>query len=404
MKLFFHIALELLNIVELLLFIYFAMSSLYVLIFAAGGHFYSNRKMKTVSNQNRIGVFIPAYKEDEVIVDVAKKALTQKYASNNFDVIIIADSLQIKTIQELKKLPIKLVEVSFKNSTKTKALNKAMSEIDEKYDYVLILDADNIMEDRFLIKLNMAFENGFKAVQGHRKAKNLNTTFATLDAASEEINNHIFRKGHRVFGLSSGLIGSGMGFEYELFKKIMSPINAVGGFDKELEFELAKSKISIEYLHDAIVLDEKIQKPQDFSIQRRRWLATQFIYLKKYFVQGCKQLLFNQNINLFDKAWQLLIPPRLLLIGMIFIMASIYSFLEFGLNISMGVSAIFWLSILLMIVSAFLLSLSKSFYNLNTLRAMIGIPNAFLRMILLLFRLKGANKKYIHTPHNILNN
>jgi hypothetical protein len=50
------------------------------------------------------------------------------------------------------------------------------------------------------------------AVQGHRTAKNTNNSWAILDAISEEINNNIFRKGHRVLGLSSAIIGSGMAF------------------------------------------------------------------------------------------------------------------------------------------------------------------------------------------------
>ena len=71
-----------------------------------------------------------------------------------------------------------------------------------------------------------------------------------------------------------------MGFDYKLFKSIMEPIQAIGGFDKELEFELAGKQIEIEYLQEAIVYDEKVQQGSDFSNQRRRWLATQFIYLR----------------------------------------------------------------------------------------------------------------------------
>ncbi|WP_431159455.1 hypothetical protein, partial [Winogradskyella poriferorum] len=76
-----------------------------------------------------------------------------------------------------------------------------MHYMDDAYEYAIILDADNIRECHFLTKMNMAFQNGFRVVQGHRKAKNLNTPFAILDAASEEVNNHIYRRGHRALGL-----------------------------------------------------------------------------------------------------------------------------------------------------------------------------------------------------------
>jgi cellulose synthase/poly-beta-1,6-N-acetylglucosamine synthase-like glycosyltransferase len=396
------------RLIEIVLLVYFTASSLYVFTFAIAGMFYprgSSRNLPTpILSFRKIAIFIPAFKEDSIIVDVANVALQQNYPLECFDVIIIADSLKRETIQSLNRLPIKVVEVSFKNSTKSKALNKAMESIEETYDYALILDADNVMENQFLKKMNRAFQENYKVVQGHRKAKNLNTSFAILDAASEEINNHIFRRGHRSLGLSSGLIGSGMAFEYDLFRSIMEPINAVGGFDKELEFELAKANVSIEYLQDALVFDEKIQKGKDFSTQRKRWLATQFIYLRKYFSVASKQFLLNQNINLFDKAFQLLIPARLLLLGSVFVITGFYSVLKIGLNYPVQPALSIWSLNLILVVLTFLIALPKSFYNRRTLKALSLIPNAFLRMFYLLFDMKGANKKFIHTSHGIIKN
>jgi cellulose synthase/poly-beta-1,6-N-acetylglucosamine synthase-like glycosyltransferase len=383
---------------------YFTMSCLYVFVFAIAGHLYKKQRSLSSKTQSKIAVLIPSYKEDFVIVEVAKSALKQNYQSKNFDVVVIADSLQASTITELKSLPITLIEVSFEESTKAKALNKAMADLEAVYDYAIVLDADNIMEPDFLIKMNDAFQNGYQIVQGHRKAKNLNTSFAILDAASEEINNHIFRKGHRVLGFSSGLIGSGMGFDYKLFKSMMKTVNAIGGFDKELEFKFAENGIAIEYLQDAVVLDEKIQKSSDFSNQRRRWLSTQFIYLKKYFVTGCKELLFNGNVNFFDKVWQMIIPPRILLLGMTFLIAFTYGLLVFGLDFYSNVSVYWWFLNLIVTVMAFFLALPKSFYNTSTLKAMLSLPSAFFRMALLLFKLKGANKKFIHTSHGAIKN
>jgi cellulose synthase/poly-beta-1,6-N-acetylglucosamine synthase-like glycosyltransferase len=383
---------------------YFTMSCLYVFVFAIAGHLYKKQRSLSSKTQSKIAVLIPSYKEDFVIVEVAKSALKQNYQSKNFDVVVIADSLQASTITELKSLPITLIEVSFEESTKAKALNKAMADLEAVYDYAIVLDADNIMEPNFLIKMNDAFQNGYQIVQGHRKAKNLNTSFAILDAASEEINNHIFRKGHRVLGFSSGLIGSGMGFDYKLFKSMMKTVNAIGGFDKELEFKFAENGIAIEYLQDAVVLDEKIQKSSDFSNQRRRWLSTQFIYLKKYFVTGCKELLFNGNVNFFDKVWQMIIPPRILLLGMTFLIAFTYGLLVFGLDFYSNVSVYWWFLNLIVTVMAFFLALPKSFYNTSTLKAMLSLPSAFFRMALLLFKLKGANKKFIHTSHGAIKN
>lgn len=390
--------------IEYSVYAYFTMSCLYVLVFAIAGHFYKKYRGVAAKAQSKIAVLIPSYKEDFVIVEVAKSALKQNFESKNFDVIVIADSLKASTIKILQSLPIILIEVSFEESTKAKALNKAMDELNEAYDYAVVLDADNIMELDFLMKMNDAFQRGYQVVQGHRKAKNQNSSFAILDAASEEINNHIFRKGHRTLGFSSGLIGSGMGFEYTLFKSMMKTVDAIGGFDKELEFRFAKKGTIIEYLDDAVVLDEKIQKPSDFSNQRRRWLATQFIYLKKYFIIGCKELVFRGNFNFFDKLLQMIVPPRILLLGLTFLTALTYGVLFFVFNLYSNVSVYGWFLNFIITVLAFFLALPKSFYNTNTLKALFSLPAAFFRMAILLFKLKGANKKFIHTAHGAVQN
>lgn len=382
---------------------YLFLSCLYVLIFAIAGHRYKKRAKTTQSKLHKIALFIPAYKEDNVIVEVAKNALKQEYPPSFYDVIIIADSLKKNTLDQLKHLPIHVVEVAFKKSTKSKALNAAMKQLKKAYDYALILDADNVMEREFLAKVNDAFNQGHRVVQGHRKAKNLNTSFAMLDAASEEINNHIFRKGHSALGLSSGLIGSGMAFKYDLFKEIMSTIQAVGGFDKELEFELAKRKIHIEYLQDAVVLDEKIQKAADFSTQRRRWIATQFVYFSKYYKQGFIELIQFKNITFFDKVVQMILPPRVLLLGFTFLITALYGIKDWIFDMNSQVSAGFWMVNFGMLVIAFALSFPRSLYTISALKSVVMLPSAFLRMTLLLFRLKGANRKFIHTTHGVVN-
>lgn len=390
--------------IEYSVYLYFTLSCLYVLLFSIAGHFYKKSRSVNAKAPSKIAVLIPAYKEDAVIVEVAKSALKQNYNSEKFDVVVIADSLKESTVKMLQSLPIILIEVSFEESTKAKALNQAMAELQKVYDYAVILDADNIMEADFLTKMNDAFAQGYQVVQGHRKAKNQNTSFAILDAASEEINNHIFRKGHRTLGFSSGLIGSGMGFDYTLFKTMMASVNAVGGFDKELEFRFAKNNILIEYLDDAVVLDEKIQKSADFSHQRRRWLSTQFIYLEKYFLTGFKELLLQRNFNFFDKLLQMVIPPRILLLGLTLLIALYYGMLVFVFQLNSTVLAYAWFGNVIITVVAFLLSLPKTFYNANTLKALFSLPLAFSRMALLLFKLKGANKKFIHTAHGTIQN
>lgn len=390
-----------LNIAELIIFVYLAIAAVYVFIFSVFALFYKTSTHKTASGYRRMAVLIPGYKEDNVIVDVAKQALLQKYPSDKFDVIIIADSFMPETIEALKILPLIVIEVSFDVSTKSKALNKAMAQLSDTYEVAVILDADNIMEQHFLSKINNAFAAGFKVVQGHRVAKNLNTAFAVLDAVSEELNNTIFRKGHRAAGFSSALIGSGMAFDYQMFKTRMAEIKAIGGFDKELELTLLRDNVKIEFLNDAIVADEKVQKVEVFENQRRRWLSAQFIYFGRFAKSGILHLITRGNVDFFDKVYQMISPPRILLLGLSAIMAVLYLLADFIFSPqSVSIFNFYhWLAVLLLVVSSFALAVPAKFYNKQTFRALLTLPKAFFSMFSSLFRLKGANKKFIHTQH-----
>ena len=331
---------------------------------------------------------------------MAQKALIQDYPKEAFEVIIIADSFSTNTLEQLKQLPLRVVEVNFEVSTKAKALNKAMEVIGDNYDVALVLDADNIMDADFLTKINRAFNRGYSIVQGHRIAKNINNSFAILDAISEEINNYIFRKAHRSIGLSAALIGSGMAFDYKLFKEIMFGIDAVGGFDKQLEMFLLKNRYVIEYLEDAIVKDEKVQKSEVFANQRRRWLSAQFIYFGKNIGSALVHLFTKGNVDYFDKVIQMGQLPRILLLALTGLITVGYAFVFLLFpELPLLLNFYYWGFALLLIILALLLSIPRKFYNRSTLHALLTLPKGIVIMMLSMLRFRGANKKFIHTQH-----
>jgi len=390
-----------LNVFQSIFIVLLGLSTLYIFVFAFFGLFYNQKKRNKAIKYRKMAILIPGYKEDSIIEDVAREALKQDYPKEAFDVVIIADSFQRETLEKLRKLPINLIVVSFEVSTKSKALNKAMEQLTDDYEVAVILDADNVMEPAFLTKINEAFESSFIAVQGHRTAKNMNTSLAILDAVSEEINNHIFRKGHRVLGLSSAIIGSGMAFDYHFFKNLMLNIKAIGGFDKEIELKLLHDGYKIEYLHDAVVFDEKVQKAEVFSNQRRRWLSAQLHYFRQDVLKATKDLLLKGNLDYFDKAIQFIQPPRILLLGAVIL----FGMLFISVNLLIANKPIYWmiwLGIMVACMLAFLFSIPRTFYNVETLKAMAGIPKGMLLMFGSLMKIKGANKKFIHTQHGVI--
>lgn len=383
-----------LKCIDIVLFVIFTVNILYLLIFSIA----SLKRKSTISTKlpsvtRRIVILIPAYGEDAVIMECVDSCLKQDYPKDKYDVAVISDHMEEHTNQLLGELSICLFIAQFDNSTKTKALNLALNNLSD-YDVALILDADNIISPDFLQQINYAYEEGkYRVFQAHRIAKNINTNMAILDAASEEINNSIFRLGHANLGLSAALIGSGMAFEFQLLKEQLATLDAIGGFDRALELRLFDAGIRIGYLQDAYVLDEKVQNNADFYKQRRRWMSAQLHYLKESFPR-LPNAFQAGKADYCDKMFQQMILPRIFLIGFIVLITLTITLIYWPW-------AVKWWGLFGLLAVTLLLAVPKRLYNKHLLKALFKLPVGFFYMFLNLCKLKGANKKFIHTKHGV---
>lgn len=383
---------------EIILFTYLAGCVLYNLFFSVAGKIVA-RKQTDISEPetySRVAILVPAYKEDSIILSSARSYAQLRYPASRYDVIVIADSLQPETLELLKEAAVKVLPVSFDKSTKARSLNKAFGEIGDNYDIALICDADNMLEPDFLLKINRAYLDGEHVIQAQRVAKNLETPFAVLDTANEIIANHIYRKGANAVGLSSSVIGSGMAFHFPLIKEVMQRVSATGGFDKILQLEMVTLGHKVYYLEDALIFDEKIENPNAFSNQRRRWISSQFVYLRMFWKKGLKAL-FKGNFDYFNLSFcHNLMLPRMLLIAAICLLTLLsaifhaYTFIPFTA----------WAILFVMNAISLALPLPWIFYRKYFFTALLILPKAIGIMVMLVFRLKGANNTFIHTKHN----
>ena len=373
---------------------YLVFNVAYLLFFAFAGH----RRQAALPPMpdalpRRICVLMPAYRADAVIAETGPAAVSHGYMGIA-DVHVIADGLQPATVQQLRQRGAGVVEVVFEKSTKGKALLAALDALPPRaYDVAVILDVDNEMAPGFLAQVNQAFAAGYRVVQGHRTAKNLDSPFAVLDACNEEISNHIFRQGHASLGMSSSLIGSGMAFEYGYLHGLLRDIGDTPGEDKELDFRTLKDRVKIAYLPQAYVYDEKIPNSQVFANQRTRWIAAQVEYFRKYCGEGVRQLA-QGNVDFFDKIVQSALLPRTLLLGLLGLLLA-GSFLWQGVSSTTG----FWLALLAGTMVALLVSLPARLYTRQVGRAVLHLPLAVGAMVLAVLQIKKAKTSFMPTPH-----
>ena len=238
--------------------------------------------------------------------------------------------------------------------------------------------------------MNDALDSGIQAVQAHRTAKNRDTDTAVLDAASEEVNNSIFRRGHVALGFSSALIGSGMAFDYKWFRENIACCTT-SGEDKELEALLLRQGIYIDYLDDVRVLDEKVQGEGAYYNQRRRWIAAQFYALSSA-VRQLPGAILSGNTDYCDKLLQWYLPPRILLLGLVPLWAVV-------MTVCAPMGSIKWWVAVLLLLLAMAMALPDEQADDRLGHALRRMPVLFLLTLANLFRLRGTKDKFIHTEH-----
>lgn len=383
------------HILEILLWCIIACSVAYVVFFAFISLFYDKDDQIAIhaaalkNEMTRFLILYPAYKEDSVIVNAVEQFLLQDYPTSHYMVAVISDHMQPVTNEILRKMPITLLTPTFEKSSKAKAMQYAINEVKGDFDNVVILDADNVVRPDFLSQLNVLCTI-YDAIQCHRCAKNANNDVAVLDGASEEINNTIFRKAHNRLGLSSALIGSGMCFKYDLFKKNVFELKTAGE-DREMEALLLSQEVFIKYAPDIHVFDEKVSSQDNFQRQRMRWMTAQIQSLFSQLPQ-IPNAMIHGNINFIDKTIQQALIPRSILIVLLV-----------GISILLTITVPdwcekWWFLFGLLAISLFIALPSQ--LRIRSFAKVFAIPGLVLRMLKNVLHIDRKNTDFIHTEHN----
>ena len=380
------------HIIDIVLWVIMALSVVYVAFFALISVFHRKKKEYSTYQlkQSSFLILYPAYKEDAVIQHSVRQFLEQNYPKDLFQVAVISDHMKDETNLQLSQLPITLHTLTFDKSSKARALQYAMQHTEESYDYVVILDADNVVLPDFLEQLNASCQKGYQAIQCHRCAKNSNNNIAVLDGASEEINNTIFRKAHNTVGLSSALIGSGMCFAFEWFKHHVDLLNSAVE-DRELESHLLQEKVYIKFEENIHVFDEKVSNRDNFERQRLRWLNGQLQTLL-IMLPNIPHAIASGNINYIDKTIQQALIPRSILLVLIPIFCLIMLLLA-------PVWSIKWWALFLVLCISLYIAIPARMRNSTVFGKLTSFPRLALKMLKNLFRLNRNNKDFLHTTH-----
>jgi cellulose synthase/poly-beta-1,6-N-acetylglucosamine synthase-like glycosyltransferase len=214
-------------------------------------------------------IIIAARNEDGVIRRTVLNCLKQTY--KKIEVIIVCHNCTDRTYEEasVNDARVHALEFNTKAAGKGVALNFGVSQ--SKGKYLLILDADGLLNYKFIEEALPLFKNGYAAIQGRFVPSNRNYSLITKFLAIEgDLWTTPYLTARNFIDKRCGLAGTG----YIIKKNILI---GIGGFanhlvdDYELTCRLLKAKYRIGFAPLCICYDEKPPNLEIMLKQRARW-------------------------------------------------------------------------------------------------------------------------------------
>ena len=334
-------------------------------------------------------IIVTAYEQTDHLAAVVSSIQKLKYS--NYTVYIVADKCDVSDLNFADKRVVVLRPPETLASN-TRSHFYAINHFERAHDLLTIIDSDNLVDPKYLNELNKFFDQGFLAVQGIRAAKNLNTTYACLDA-SRDMYYHFF-DGEVLFrlGSSATLAGSGMAFKTILYRECLEYLDVSGaGFDKVLQKEIVSRGYRIAFAEKAIVYDEKTAQSDQLVKQRARWINTWFRYFKFGFsLVGQGVTKWNRNRFLFGIV--LLRPPLFIFL----ILSAVFMFVNIWVD---AVAVIIWATGFICFAAGFAIALRHAKPDKAIYHALWGIPKFVFFQVLSLMKVRNANKISVATKH-----
>lgn len=364
-----------LTVADRILFMLFLISVVYLALFSFLSMFSEGKRYKVARRRSRFAVLLPVYTPDDNLRATIASLAAQDYPRESFDIIVLAPETIPKWTSQLD---VKTVEVGRERFSKTGAIVQAMSSFDAKaYDIAVVMDPGNIVDSDFLTELNNAFASGCKAVQAHCKAKSALTDTALFEAASQEINNSIFRRGHVRVGLSSALAGSGMAFDFKWLRQHAEKIQG-DGLEKQLEIMLHEQGVFIEYMNNVSVYEDKAELPAEFYQERGRWMSERLENIRMAVTRLPKALL-SFNMDYCDKLFQWIIPSRTILLGELSIISAALLFVSWPMSLK-------WFGLLFLLIFSFSMAMPDYMIDARFVKAVKTMPLLFMLTVFNVFR------------------
>lgn len=254
--------------------------------------------------RQRFAVVVPAHNEELVISPLIDNLIALEYPQELYDIFVIADNCEDHTAEIARQHGALVYErTNLEQRGKGYALDwffTKLYNLPQKYDAVVIFDADNLVDPHFLNHMNNRLCDGAKIVQGYLNAKNPQDTWVTASfSMAFWVANRMLQLARYNLGLSNYLGGTGMAISLNVLREIGWGATSL---TEDLEFSLKAllHGYKTTWAHEAVVYDEKPLTFKQAWQQRKRWALGHIELFRTYSFRFIKEAIRQKDIVLFD--------------------------------------------------------------------------------------------------------
>src|SRR5690606_1092837 len=195
----------------------------FYLLFPIGSSLFSvlcNRRIPARGGmQSDFACVITVYKELDIAWPLVRSLLAQNYP--HYHIYLVVDNVSFATAP-LEDDRLSILKPRMSLHSKVASIQYILDRMRAQHTHVVIFDPDNLVPAHFLTAIDSYHQAGYPAVQGRRIAKNMDATYAALDAMGEYFYDFTVRKVPFSLGSSSVIAGSGMSVRRDLYEYSIS--------------------------------------------------------------------------------------------------------------------------------------------------------------------------------------
>lgn len=288
---------------------------------------FSTKKFPKAKHFHRYAVVIAARNEEAVIGNLIDSINRQDYPADKITVFVVADNCTDKTADVAREYGAVCYErTDEEHRTKGYALQFLFQRIREDYgiqsfDGYFIFDADNLLKQDFVSRMNDAFDSGEKIITSYRNTKNFETNCIAASYALHWMRTaRLESRGRSVLNFSTRLQGTGYLVSSDLLKDGWNYTSLTE--DREFSAVAVIDGCRISYQHEAEFYDEQPVSLRIAWRQRLRWAKGNLWVFTKCFgrlsggIVRCKELIQKLtclDMNLTNTPYcMIMIPLKLL--------------------------------------------------------------------------------------------